>query len=377
MSLKKTALSVACLTVLLSACSKPVGVEENNITSTTSTQSQSIQSASVAAMDTPNETATPVVVPIGATPEPAPVVQPKRPNQPQAEPSALDTELTNPALANKKLIINGSLNFEVADVRQTASYIQVLAGSHGGYVASESVHNERGRTEEVAIGDGKFRQMTEYTPTASLTVRIPKKEVNAFLQNLQTRIEFLIESSMDAKDASLEVKKAQLEAQISALKVSKLERLDDGVATAPNAINSRLNVAEKTAETQLSELYAKLSEQAIEDQVELATLRLDFFEHTKLHLRTTASLDSQLNKEKRANFSGRLKANLSVGWYYALEILLGLAKLWVFVLLIGFVWFGLPKLFGFIKARKTKNNNTRPVIHVPANPNPTNEPPKQ
>lgn len=327
------------------------------------------------------------VLPAAVLPEPeTPIVQPKnsvqRPqnnqntaNQP-AEMSALDTELTNPTLAHKKLIVNGSLRFEVADVRQTASYIQVLAGSHGGYVASESIHNELGRSEEVAIGDGKFRQMTEYTPTASLTVRIPKKEVTTFLQNLQTRIEFLIESNMDAKDASLEVKKAQLEAQIAALKVSKLDRLDDGNAHSANAINAQVAVVDKTAETQLNQMHAQLSEQAIEDQVALATLRLDFFEHKKLHLRTTASLESQLNKEKRANFSGRLKANLSVGWAYAVELFLWLTKLWVVALVVGFVWFGLPKLITLIKARQKDKPTNRPVIHVPANPPKNDDLPK-
>lgn len=372
MSLQKTALSVACLALLLSACSKPA---ESPATITQADLAADAVAAGTLTNPIVDDVATlptPLVTPINQESPTNPRRQNQQAVQSPAQPP--QDETTSPALVNKQLIVSSSLNFEVADVRQTASYIQVLAGSHGGYVASESIQNERGRTEEIAIGDGRFRQMTEYTPTASLTVRIPKKEVNAFLQHLQTRIEFLIASSMDAKDASLEVKKAQLESQISALKASKLDRLEHTAQT-PNAINTQLLVAEKTAETQLSEMHAKLSEQAIEDQVALATLKLDFFEHTKLHLRTTASLDSQLAKEKRANFSGRLKANLAMGWFYALEVFLGLARLWVFGLLAGLVWFGVPRLWRFIKNRKTKSAHTRPVIHVPANPT-ANEPPK-
>lgn len=375
MSLQKTTLSIACFVMLLTACSKQPEREYADVSAPMG--SGAIMNEQSAAVTEPI-IAEPIV-PVAIQETPKPTVVPKHQNRMEEptsdELSVLDTELTNPALANKKLIVNGSLHFEVADVRQTASYIQALSGSHGGYVASESIRNEQGRSEEVAIGDGKFRQMTEYTPTASLTVRIPKKEVNAFLQNLQTRIEFLIASDMDAKDASLEVKKAQLEAQISALKVSKLDRLNDTAQT-PNGIQAQINVVDKTTETQLTQLHAQLSEQAIEDQVELATLRLDFFEHKKLHLRTTASLESQLAKEKRANFSGRLKASLSVGWSYALELFLLVAKLWVFALVVGFLWFGLPKFWHWFRHRAKNKPNARPVIHVPANPSNNNEPPK-
>lgn len=357
---KQTALSLALFSILLTACSKP---HDDSHYET----HENIQYASVATNATQAEQATDAA----AINEPSASPQTTQPqtqtDQTQELSQTIAEQSQNSVLVQKPLIIKGDLRFEVDSVRQTVNYIQALTNSHSGYIASETIQNEQGRTERVMIGDGQFKEIVQYTPTAHLSVRVPNKELGAFLQNLQTRVVFLVTSDMNAKDASLDIKKAQLEAQIAQLKAQALNNIDSQGQSA-GVMNAKVTIAESTALARLEAAYAELSEKAVADEVAYATVHLNIFEQPKLHTYTIDSIKSRVASERRGSFSGRLKDNLAIGWSYALEFVLVLARFWVFLAVLGFVLFGIPKIIKFSK-RKKANTTNPPPIYVPANPN--------
>lgn len=356
---QQSVLSLVLISILLTACSKP---HDDGHYETAVTQHASIDT-SVASMveqaadaTAPNELTTNLQSQTAQSQE-----------SPQVLSQTIAEQSENSALAQKPLVIKGDLNFEVDNVRQTVNYIQALVKSHSGYIASENIQNEQGRSERITIGNGQFKEIIQYTPTAHLSVRVPNKELGAFLQNLQTRVVFLITSDMNAKDASLDIKKAQLEAQIAQLKAQTLNNIDSQGQSA-GVMNAKVAIAESTALARLEAAYAELSQQAVADEVAYSTVQLNIFEQPKLHTRTIDSIKSRVASERRGSFSGRLKDNLAIGWSYALEFVLVLAKFWVFLVMFGFVLFGIPKIIKLIKRKKTKNSNTPPPIYVPANP---------
>lgn len=348
---QKTVLTLLMIATLLSACSKADRPAKSDAYASEAVA----QSVAVAEMSAPQQS---VVL-----------------SEISQEANALTTPADNQALPavaepqdpldNKPLVIKGELQFEVDNVQQTARYIQALVKSHSGYIASETIHNTKGQTETIAVGDGKVREITEYTPNASITVRVPNDQLPAFLQNLETRVAFLHHSTLNAKDASLEIQKSQLEQQIADLKAKSLDNISTTAQNA-GAMHAQIAVAEQTALARLEALHAKLSEQAMQDEVAFATVQLFFSEHTKLHTRTIENLASRLAQEKRGHFGTRLKDNFAVGWSWAVESLLLITRLWV----VGFVLIGLwlgKKLWKKQRERRAKKlSEKRPPIYVPA-----------
>ncbi len=252
-----------------------------------------------------------------------------------------------PILANKRLVIHASLNFDVKDVRASVKSINNLSAKLGGYIAEEQINNSILSIREVPISNGEKKILSSYQQFATVTVRIPKDKVGEFLEVLQSQIDFLHTQQFSAKDVSLDIQKAQISAQIEALKAQQIDQ-----AHTDNALDTVIS-ADQTAQARLAKLAAELDQKYLEDQVAFATLMLEFRENEKIHTTTKPNIDALITQEQSTNFGARLGDSLRVGWYGFLELVVFLTRLWVFVLILPVLWLAFKGVRRFFRARRS------------------------
>ena len=217
--------------------------------------------------------------------------------------SAIITQETdNPALANKKLLVTANASFQAQDVQQTVNQIEQLTLKHGGYIANSEISNSDSDTNQFSIGNYQLKQLTSYTRQATILVRVPKAQVASFLQQLQQYIAFLDHSQFNAKDVKLELQKAQVEAQIAALKTDQLatQRADKTTQT------GNINVADQTALARQQQLYADLERQGLQDALALSSIALTFSQPEKIREQVIEDIDGKMHNEQSTNFLPRL-----------------------------------------------------------------------
>ena len=285
--------------------------------------------------------------------------------------SALINQDNLPVLADKRLIIHGALTFDVKEVRTAAKTLGDLSAKLGGYVAKEEITNQIIASREVPIGNGQLKVIDTYQRLANLTVRIPKEKVDEFLQALQSQIDFLHAQEFSAEDVSLDIQKAQISAQIQALRSRSLDQASDDTAL------ETVITADQAAQARLAKLASDIENKYLEDQVAFATLSLSFKEGEQMHTATKTNMHAVIAQERRVNFGARLGENFVAGWYGFLEFLLSLVMLWPMVFVLPIFWLiykGLCRLFiNTSEAKKIKKAQDKPAI--PSDKAPDSDPP--
>jgi len=249
--------------------------------------------------------------------------------------SAITTQETNNlALANKKLLVTANASFQAQDVQQTVNQIEQLTLKHGSYITNSEIINSDSNTNQFSIGNYQLKQLTSYTRQATMLVRVPKAQVTSFLQQLQQYIAFLDHSQFNAKDVTLELQKAQVEARIAALKTDQLatQRADKTTQT------GNINVADQTALARQQQLYADLERQGLQDAIALSSIELTFSQPEKIREQVIEDIDGKMRSEQSTNFLPRLWDNLKAGWLYFVEFLLLISQFWSFIVGAILVW---------------------------------------
>ena len=236
----------------------------------------------------------------------------------------------NAALENKQLVVTAQAEFEVVNVRQTVQRIEQLTLSLGGYVADSQVSNRTEQERRFAAGNQQQKIVTAYVQSGIMTLRIPKAQISNFLQQLQQQIVFLNQSQMSAKDITLDIQKADIEARIQALKAQAIEHSADGAAS-----RVKLDAATEAALAEQQKLYAEIEAKALHEQVELSTVQLQFSQPLRVRTQIMPDVEQVLERESRGYFWNKLWHNLANGWDYFIGFVLWLAQAWLFLLFLG------------------------------------------
>lgn len=260
-------------------------------------------------------------------------------------------ENLNPALERKQLVISTQAHFQVNDVLKTASQIELLAIQQGGYVANTHIENLENKHDSYPIGNHQQKTLISYIRQAHMVLRVPKNQVEAFLTQLQTHITFLNSSQFSAKDTTLEIQKAEVEAQIQALKEQALREQNLRNRNESTQMGN-VSVITETALAKQQQLYAELQQKALLDQVQLSTIELTFRQPEKIREEISEDIEGIVQDEQSINFVPRLLDGLKAGGRYFIEFILWLSQFWAFI-------FAVPLLIWLFKLSRAKWQNYR------------------
>lgn len=238
-------------------------------------------------------------------------------------------------IAGKELLINASVDFKVEDVVRSSNAIESLTRQQSGYVALSNISNYP-RESRTFVQDDKNITLTTYTRQADMMVRVPRVNVNKFLEQLQQQVAFLNEHQFSAKDVTLDIYREQLASQLNKDMASELsqERLD---SKNNEDQSSNVEVINATYAARRQQLLAQLEQMDITDKVKYSTISLTFMQPDISYKETTQNLDVLLDAE-RPSFGTQVKQAFEQGWEVLKSVALGLIQLWWLLVLGAIVY---------------------------------------
>ena len=247
----------------------------------------------------------------------------------------LGNQSVNQLVAGKTLMVNMRADFQVKDVVKSSIAIETLTQQQGGYVADSLINNvEQGSREYEA--DGKHIRLTTYYRQATMTVRVPKENVNTFLTAMRKEVVFLNEQAFTAKDVTLDIYREQLAAALNTdISTELSEQQLDNEDTKTQRGN--IHTIDRTYYARARADYAKLQRMEIEDKVKYSTIELQFNQPVSSYKEVTPSM-TQLIIDERPSFGSQLSNQLYKGWETLRTALLVLAQGWWLLVFAGVLY---------------------------------------
>ena len=247
----------------------------------------------------------------------------------------LGNQSVNQLVAGKTLMVNMRADFQVKDVVKSSIAIETLTQQQGGYVADSLINNvEQGSREYEA--DGKHIRLTTYYRQATMTVRVPKENVNTFLTAMRKEVVFLNEQAFTAKDVTLDIYREQLAAALNTdISTELSEQQLDNEDTKTQRGN--IHTIDRTYYARARADYAKLQKMEIEDKVKYSTIELQFNQPVSSYKEVTPSM-TQLIIDERPSFGSQLSNQLYKGWETLRTALLVLAQGWWLLVFAGVLY---------------------------------------
>ena len=266
----------------------------------------------------------------------------------------LNSQVADIQIQGKELLITSSADFTVKDVVKSSAAIENLTRQQGGYVALSNISNYPRNNRTFVQGD-KNITITTYTRQAEMTVRVPRTNVNKFLEQMQQQVAFLNEQEFTAQDVTLDIYREQLASQLNSDMASELgqERLD---SKDNKDQGSNVDAITATYAARRQQELAQLEQMYIADKVKYSTINLIFMQPDISYKETTQNLDVLIDAE-RPSFSTEVNQSFKDGWKMLRSFALGLIQLWWLVVLGGIFYL----IYRVIKAiyRKFFRNDPR------------------
>ena len=273
---------------------------------------------------------------------------------------SLDTQVTGIEIAGKTLLVNVNADFKVADVVKSSSAIEKLTQQQGGYVALSDITNNETDRRTFAKGAQNITLIT-YQRQANMTVRIPKVNVKAFLQQIQAQVAFLNEQSFSAQDVTLDIYREQLAAKLNNDMAAELEQERLKSQNGKDQ-SSNVDAISATYAARAQQQYAKLEQMDIADKVKYSTITLSFSQPTSSYKETTQNIDLLIDAES-PSFSEQVLESFKVGWDTLKIVIIRLIGLWwllvimaLFYLLYRLIKMAYRKLLPAKSAQRAKLN---------------------
>lgn len=207
------------------------------------------------------------------------------------------------AQTERKLIREGEMSFETADVNTTKNKILQSVQELNGYISKDNVYDYSGRIEH------------------RLEIRVPSDRFDQLLQKISESAVKIDSKSIDVKDVTEEY--IDVEARIRTKKElqERYRELLKQAVKVDEVLNIEKEIGQLQAEIESFEGRMKY----LKDRISFSTLTVTYYTKTDTAFR----------------FGSKFMDALGSGWDVFLWFLIGMAHLWVFVLLIAIMIYGL------------------------------------
>jgi Domain of unknown function (DUF4349) len=229
-----------------------------------------------------------------------------------------------------KLVKKGSMRIKVKNVEQASNYITALTSSYHGMVIQHEMNaSEEGRNNVRLNNDSVLRIIT-LDKNANIIVRIPTEKLDEFMDKIAGIGVYVNNRYMEVSDKSLDYLSSQL----------KLKNRTELVAqqkTGKIIIKNPANVLLLKDEM----VDQQIANRSIDDEVKNTTISLNIYQSNIINKEVVANDDPFAYN---LPFPQRLLMALQNGWTVFVDIVVGLANLWVFILIALGTW-ALVKLY--------------------------------
>ncbi|MEB0261048.1 DUF4349 domain-containing protein [Mucilaginibacter sp. 10I4] len=227
-------------------------------------------------------------------------------------------------VATAKLVKTADMSFKVKNVQQTGDSISRITAKLSGMVTHYQMGSSIERSEDIRLSTDSVMRVSAFNTTADMTVKIPSEKLEDFMNYVSHMGIYVTSRKMDIENKSLDYLSAKL----------KLKNRREMVAQQKTG---KIKIKDPAAVLWLKDdmIDGQINNQRIDEAVNYSVVSLTFYRSNTIYKERIANDDPSAYKMP---FGNRLLMALSNGWYLFAELILGLANLWVLILVGAGLW---------------------------------------
>lgn len=224
-----------------------------------------------------------------------------------------------------KIIKTADMRFRVKDVQQTKEKLSSAIKAQGGTVVEFSIQSSIQESDKVKYSIDSLKEISSYRKEGVLIAKVPSEKLDDFTNTVARMAVFVDHQAMKMDDQSIAYLANQLKAQNRVDAVKQINK----VSTKKSAnVESSLYIKDDYVDK-------KIENMNIDDKVKFSTITLNFYQDNTVN---TLIVGNDNLYDYRPGFFQRLGLNIVDGWTIFKELVLGLSKLWMLIVL-GFAMF--------------------------------------
>ncbi|HVI46430.1 MAG TPA: DUF4349 domain-containing protein [Chitinophaga sp.] len=247
-----------------------------------------------------------------------------------ADSTVFATGISSPGSPSRKRVRSADVRCRVNNVFQAASQLEHAVTAVNGIVAESNLKNENVQQHELPYSSDSLKRIMLYTPTASLTLKVPVEHLDAVVHTLTSIAGFIDYRILRDEDLTLKYLSNSL----------KNDQLTPGGNIIPGKKTSTLDIEKYSDQKKENAVDRSIANLEILGDVAYSTFTVQLFQPE------VADVQIVLNPDHvaRAGFGTEILSAVRSGATLLRNIILLLVQIWPFVIALAIGWFGYRKL---------------------------------
>ncbi len=240
-----------------------------------------------------------------------------------------------------RFIRTADLKFKVKNVVHATYTIEDIVAQQQGFVTYTNLSSEVNQVTSTRLNADSTLITTSFTVSNTMVLRVPNTQLDTTLKRIARTIDFLDYRVIKAEDVALQI----LSNTLSQRRAGKMEkRLTDAIDERGKKLQETTRAEELLDQKHEQADQARIANLGLQDKILYSTVNLQIYQSSDQH-REIIKNDPQ-PKEYEPSFGERIGDSLKSGWHALENLLVFLARLWVFLLI------GITIYVAYLKWRK-------------------------
>jgi len=247
-----------------------------------------------------------------------------------------ETEIALDSLMQDTMLVKtADMRLKVKNVQHAAEKISTLVAAKEGMVMHHNMKSEIVSSREIKLSDDSVKKLTVFNASADMTIKIPSRFIEAFMDSVNHLSTYTDTRSMDIEDRTIDHVAEILKTDNREKSVKLREKIKP---TTHEGADSILRVEDNIVDRKINNLRT-------EQAANYSTVTLNLYENNIVKAEILPNED--LSGYSLPLFK-RVGLALTTGWSYFTEFAIGLLHLWPFIIAVA------AGAFAIITYRKKK-----------------------
>jgi hypothetical protein len=218
-----------------------------------------------------------------------------------------------------KLVKTADMTFKVKNVQKTGDSVAALTNRCGGMVMHHQMSSNMINSQDIRLSDDSVMHVSAFNTNADMTVKVPSSKLEDFMIKVSHLGMYITSRKMDIEDKSVDF-------------LSEKMKTNNRRELVAQQKSGRITIKNPEAVLWLKDdlVDGQINNQRIDAAVKYSNITLNFYQSNTIVKEMIANDDPS---SYQLPFFKRLGMAITNGWLIFTELLLGLANVWIFVLI--------------------------------------------
>lgn len=247
----------------------------------------------------------------------------------QNESDIVTDKTADTASIASKIIKTADIKFRVQNAWKTKTQISNELRVCGGTLVESYIQSNVAQKEYSKYSADSLLEISAYNTIGAVTVKVPSENLDKFVDAVISYADFVDHQSIKFDDQSINYLVNKMKAQNRTAASNAMEKI---------VTKKKEEQVEKTLSLRDNVVDQKAANLSVDNQVKFSTITLNFYQENTIK---KAIIANNNLTDYRPDFFKRLGLNLLNGWRAFTEIILVLANIWILLLVVAGVGFGI------------------------------------